>query len=137
MLTFAARMGRAGSGGGAPSACASRPRRLPPTRPPAHPPARPPHARPPPPQGATNFALFTGNAWGVSLCLFREEDLREGRATEEVLLDPLHNRTGDTWHVALPGLDPNLLYGGRARARAGREAGACAHAGEGSPGAGC
>lgn len=62
-------------------------------------------------QGATNFALFSANAGSVALCLFTEADLRAGRATHEVLLDPLLNRTGDVWHIALPDLDPSLLYG--------------------------
>ena len=62
-------------------------------------------------QGATNFALFSSNAGSVALCLFTEADLRAGRTTHEVPLDPLLNRTGDVWHVALPDLDPSLLYG--------------------------
>lgn len=62
-------------------------------------------------QGATNFALFSANAGSVALCLFTEADLRAGRTTHEVPLDPLLNRTGDVWHVALPDLDPSLLYG--------------------------
>lgn len=64
-------------------------------------------------QGVTNFALFASNAWGVTLCLFSEADLRAGRVTLEVPLAPEANRTGDVWHIALPGLDPSLLYGYR------------------------
>ena len=64
-----------------------------------------------PAQGATNFALFSANAGSVSLCLFTEADLRAGRVTHEVQLDALLNRTGDVWHVALPDVDPSLLYG--------------------------
>jgi hypothetical protein len=67
-----------------------------------------------PAQGATNFAVFASNTWGMSLCLFTEADLRAGRVTLEVPLSPEANRTGDVWHVALPGLDPSLLYGYRA-----------------------
>ena len=62
------------------------------------------------PQGATNFALFSSNAWEVWLCLFTEADLREGRVSHEILLDPQENRTGDVWHIGLPSLDPSLLY---------------------------
>ena len=40
------------------------------------------------PQGATNFAVFASNAWGMSLCLFTEADLRAGRVTHEVALHP-------------------------------------------------
>eukprot|EP00887_Chlorella_sp_A99_P006221 scaffold3.g6221.t1 len=63
--------------------------------------------------GATNFAIFSSSAWDVRLCLFTEADLAAGRATWEVPLDPVANRTGDVWHIALPGLDPSLLYGYR------------------------
>ena len=75
-------------------------------------------APPPPPgaalpQGATNFAVFASNSWGVSLCLFTEADLRAGRVTLEVALSPEGNKTGDVWHVALPGLEASLLYGYR------------------------
>ncbi|KAI3435670.1 hypothetical protein D9Q98_001728 [Chlorella vulgaris] len=66
-----------------------------------------------PHSGVTNFALFASNAWGVTLCLFSEADLRAGRVTLEVPLAPEANRTGDVWHIALPGLDPSLLYGYR------------------------
>lgn len=54
-----------------------------------------PHPPPPPCQGATNFALFSSNAWAVSLCLFSEADLREGRITHEVELDPGAWRAAD------------------------------------------
>jgi isoamylase len=59
----------------------------------------------------TNFALFSANARSVALCLFTEADLAAGRTTHEVPLHPARNRTGDVWHIALPGLDPSLLYG--------------------------
>jgi isoamylase len=85
-----------------------------------HPTPSHPHPHPPNPtlpaaplQGAANFALFSSNAWAVSLCLFTEGDLAAGRVTLEVALDPDANRTGDTWHVALPNADTSLLYGYR------------------------
>lgn len=62
-------------------------------------------------QGVTNFALFSANARSVALCLFTEADLRAGRTTYDVQLDPALNRTGDVWHIALPELDGSLLYG--------------------------
>ena len=64
-------------------------------------------------QGATNFAVFASNAWGVSLCLFTEGDLSGGRVTHELALSREGNRTGDVWHIALPRLDSSLLYGYR------------------------
>jgi isoamylase len=39
--------------------------------------------------------------------------LQAGRPTHEVALDPVLNRSGDTWHIALPQLDAGLLYGAR------------------------
>ena len=75
----------------------------------------PPHPSTPPfplvLQGTTNFALFSSNATGVVLCLFTEADLVAGRVTYQVPLHPSANRTGDVWHVAIPDLDPTLLYG--------------------------
>ena len=62
-------------------------------------------------QGATNFALFSGNASSVTLCLFEEADLVAGRITHQLRLDPLDNRTGDVWHICLPDLNASLLYG--------------------------
>lgn len=62
-------------------------------------------------QGATNFALFSANATGVTLCLFTENDLVNGKVTHQLDLSPKHNRTGDVWHVALPDLDATLMYG--------------------------
>jgi isoamylase len=37
----------------------------------------------------------------------------QGRVTEEVLLDPSINRTGNVWHVFLTGDLHNMLYGYR------------------------
>lgn len=61
--------------------------------------------------GAYNFALYSTAATSVVLCLFTEQDLAQGKATCEVELDPVCNRTGSVWHVRLPGLDSTLLYG--------------------------
>lgn len=65
------------------------------------------------PQGATNFALFASNATAVTLVLFTENDLHNGRVTTELPLNAATNRTGAVWHVMLPNLDPALLYGFR------------------------
>ncbi|KAF8057146.1 ISA1 [Scenedesmus sp. PABB004] len=75
---------------------------------------RPPPPPPPPvAQGAINFALTSHAAVAVKLVLFTEDDLASGKSTHEILLDPVANRTGDVWHIALPGCDPTLLYGYR------------------------
>lgn len=68
-------------------------------------------------QGATNFALVAANATGCTLVLFSEADLHAGRSTHEVVLNPVANRTGAIWHVALPSLDSCLLYGKESQAR--------------------
>lgn len=51
-----------------------------------------------------NFALFSGNASSVTLCLYTEEDLRKGLVTREVVLDEEEHRTGDVWHVGIHGM---------------------------------
>lgn len=74
----------------------------------------------PTPFGATasgagvNFAVHSSAAKSVSLCLFTLEDLQNGKVSAEVALHPALNRTGDVWHIFLPGLSPDLLYGYRA-----------------------
>jgi len=60
---------------------------------------------------AVNFVIFSSNASAVTLCLFSESDLQQGRVTCEVALDPVLNRTGDLWHIMLPGVRKDLLYG--------------------------
>jgi isoamylase len=80
----------------------------------------------PEPMGATyaksvdvvNFALFAGNASGVSLCLFTEDDLKKNTPTMEVELDRECHRTGDVWHVGMQGLFSGKLeyfYGYRVK----------------------
>jgi hypothetical protein len=43
--------------------------------------------------------------------LFHHHDLWCGRSSVEIPLDPYKNRTGDLWHIAVPGLHHDLLYG--------------------------
>ena len=62
-------------------------------------------------QDGMNLAVYSAGAEQMSLCLFTEPDLQQGRVTREVLMDPVHNKTGDVWHITLPGLDSALLYG--------------------------
>ena len=59
---------------------------------------------------AWNFAIFSREAKAVSLLLFRSG---EGPALTELPLDPVVNRTGDLWHIAVHDLDPALRYGYR------------------------
>jgi isoamylase len=66
------------------------------------------------PLGATwdgsgvNFALFSENATGVELCLFRGPE--GGR---EVARIPITERTDQVWHIYLPEARPGLRYGYR------------------------
>ena len=66
------------------------------------------------PLGATwdgigvNFALFSANARGVELCLFREEG-----DTEEAARIQLTERTDQVWHCYLPDARPGQYYGYR------------------------
>ena len=62
-------------------------------------------------QDTVNFAVSASGAEGLSMCLFTEQSLHRGRVEHEIVLDPATNRTGSTWHIAVPGLDRSLLYG--------------------------
>jgi glycogen operon protein len=56
-----------------------------------------------------NFAVFSGAATGVDLCLFDSPE-----AAKESLRIPLVERTNRVWHVYLPDVRPGQLYGYRA-----------------------
>ncbi len=56
----------------------------------------------------TQFAVFSRHATAVSLLLFDAPEDRIPR--EEIAFDPRLNRTGDVWHVFLPGVKPGTLY---------------------------
>ena len=66
------------------------------------------------PLGATwdgtgvNFALFSENATGVELCLFREDS-----DAEEAARIKLTERTDQVWHCFLPDVRPGQYYGYR------------------------
>src|SRR5436309_6729742 len=66
------------------------------------------------PLGATwmgngvNFAIFSGHATGVELCLF--DSIKD---TEENVRIPLKEQTDQVWHVFLPDARPGQLYGFR------------------------
>ncbi|KAJ9504980.1 hypothetical protein QJQ45_013103, partial [Haematococcus lacustris] len=63
--------------------------------------------------GSTNFALYSSSATGVSLVLFNESCMAHGRTLHEIPLDKDANRTGHVWHIMLPLLNTDLLYGYR------------------------
>jgi hypothetical protein len=62
-------------------------------------------------QAGVNFAIVAPSAQAVTLVLFTEVDLMQGRSTHEIQLDPEANRTGDVWHILLPSMNVDLLYG--------------------------
>jgi len=67
------------------------------------------------PQGATwsssgvNFAVFSGQATRIDLCLFREND-----PSEEVYRIQMMEQTDQIWHCFIPGLATGWRYGFRA-----------------------
>lgn len=69
------------------------------------------------PLGATyqgkgvNFSIFSKNATGVTLLLFKEVNSREPFA--EYRLDPNTNKTDHYWHIFVEDLDVGTLYGFR------------------------
>lgn len=62
-------------------------------------------------QGGHNFSLYTHSAAAVTLVIFSQHDLYAGRTTCEIPLDPNTNRTGDVWHITVPNLPSDHLYG--------------------------
>lgn len=55
-----------------------------------------------------NFSVFSRNAEKVILNLYKDSKDTEPYAAVE--LEPETNRTGDIWHVFVPGLKPGALY---------------------------
>jgi isoamylase len=49
----------------------------------------------------------------------------QGKVSKEVQLDPVFNRTGDIWHIFLPDIASNLLYGYRVNGHFSPEEGTC------------
>lgn len=58
--------------------------------------------------GGVNFSVFSRNGTAVFLELFNNPDDGEPAAVFE--LDPVSNKTGDLWHVFIPGLGKDALY---------------------------
>ncbi|XP_031499987.1 isoamylase 1, chloroplastic isoform X2 [Nymphaea colorata] len=61
--------------------------------------------------GGVNFAIISGSATSVTLCLISVSDLKENRITEQITLDPVVNKTGDVWHAFVLGNFKDMLYG--------------------------
>lgn len=59
-------------------------------------------------EGGVNFAVFSRNGTSVIINLYDNPDATDPYAYVE--LDPEKNRTGDIWHVFVPGLKAGALY---------------------------
>jgi len=55
-----------------------------------------------------NFSIFSRHATGMTLLFFATPHLAEASYTIE--MDPVRNKTGDIWHVALMGMPSCVLY---------------------------
>ena len=58
--------------------------------------------------GGVRFALFSRHATAVKLLLYDHPDDRQ--PAQEIRFDPEAHRTGDIWHVDVPGLRAGQLY---------------------------
>jgi glycogen operon protein len=61
----------------------------------------------------TNFAVYSGAAERVELCLFEQGDARSGEASPRETRIELGRGTGQIWHAYLPLLGPGTRYGFR------------------------
>ena len=62
------------------------------------------------PQGA-NFSIYSKNATGVELLFFSEAT--DNKPTQTFTLDPVTSRTGNYWHLFVPGVKAGQIYGYR------------------------
>lgn len=61
----------------------------------------------------TQFSVFSRHAEEVTLLLFDKSD--DAHPSAEIKLDPRLNKTGDIWHVAIPGIKHGQFYGYRVK----------------------
>ena len=83
-----------------------------------HPSAHPPPSRPFPlgavaDGGGVGFSIYSHHAEALELLLYDAVD--DAEPVRVVALDPHKDRTGDYWHVRVPGLSPGQLYAWRAK----------------------
>ena len=55
-----------------------------------------------------NFSIYSKDATKVSLVLFNSQD--DKQPSRIIDFDPVLNRTGDVWHVLVPGIEAGTLY---------------------------
>ncbi|MBL8349820.1 MAG: glycogen debranching protein GlgX [Burkholderiaceae bacterium] len=63
--------------------------------------------------GGVNFAVYSHHADALELLLYDAVDA--SAPAQAFALDRHHNRTGDYWHVRVPGVAPGQLYAWRAK----------------------
>ena len=61
-------------------------------------------------RGGINFSVFSKHATDIRLVLFAPDQVEP---LAEFPLDARYNKTGDTWHVCIRGIDPGVEYGYR------------------------
>ena len=61
-------------------------------------------------RGGINFSVFSKHATELSLVLFAPDQMEP---LAEFPLDARYNKTGDTWHAFVRGVDPGIEYGYR------------------------
>ena len=59
--------------------------------------------------GGCSFSLFSRHATAVELLLFDAIDAKA--PSTRIAFDPIRHRTGDVWHVHVPGVKNGQLYG--------------------------
>ncbi len=63
--------------------------------------------------GGVNFSVYSRDASGMELLFFDRED--DAKPSRIVHIDPAANRTYHYWHVFVPGVQPEQIYGYRAQ----------------------
>lgn len=61
-------------------------------------------------RGGINFSVFSKHATDIRLVLFAPDQVEP---LAEFPLDARYNKTGDTWHMCIRGIDPGIEYGYR------------------------
>lgn len=62
------------------------------------------------PQGV-NFSIYSKHATGVELLFFN--NVSDGKPVKTAAFDPITNRTGNYWHLFVPGMKAGQIYGYR------------------------
>lgn len=55
-----------------------------------------------------NFCIFSRNATRIAINLYKNQN--DAEAFSQIVFNPKENRTGDNWHIFVPGLTAGTLY---------------------------